>query len=178
MQNEDLRKAELWDQLEREERDLAMASGGTWPEEARQQLVEWSEQTRLLSWVLNVDEALTPMWLMPKPEADLLALSLGESDQVRCSWEIETERDIALGYLVMATKELEKRGLVQAEKGPSVEEVSLVVGTKVISELEDDELRLLAQTAFARAKYADYLKTILEQDRVILLHDHRLFENY
>ncbi|MBM3762587.1 MAG: hypothetical protein FJW36_20360 [Acidobacteria bacterium] len=38
MQNEDLRKAELWDQLEREERDLAMASGGTWPEEARQQL--------------------------------------------------------------------------------------------------------------------------------------------
>jgi len=78
----------------------------------------------------------------------------------------------------MATKELEKRGLVQAEKGPSVEEVSLVVGTKVISELEDDELRLLAQTAFARAKYADYLKTILEQDRVILLHDHRLFENY
>ena len=88
------------------------------------------------------------------------------------SWDVRTERDVALGYTARVIAELKGRGLIPA--GPETEgwadelraqslgaSTDVLAGAKTIGELDDDSLRLLGSFAAAREQYCGYLVDLL-----------------
>jgi hypothetical protein len=171
-ENQLLRKYCLWEKLESPELNLVCVADGEWTVHQQNDLVEWSEQLRILRWVLRLDSDLVPLEHFPRPD---VRLASGIADPQRIpaaemnvlnSWDVRSERDLARLYVARIAAELEVRGkydvvcdnwareLRDELYGPSND---LLAGAMTISELADDALMLLAVIASARARYSDYL---------------------
>ena len=178
-ENQLLRKYGLWEKLESPELDLVRVADGEWTVQQQNDLVAWSEQLRILRWVLRLDSELVPLEHFPRPD---LRLASGITDPQRIaaaemlvlnSWDVRSERDVAWVYVARISAELEVRGkrdvvcdswareLREDLYGPSSD---LLAGARTISELDDDTLMLLAIIASARARYSDYLADQLGAD--------------
>ncbi|QOY87434.1 hypothetical protein [Paludibaculum fermentans] len=93
-------------------------------------------------------------------------------------WDVRVEREKAEGYYARLLAEFQARQLLPAD--PEMEAWSstllaqyagsstdYLAGTKTVSELEEPELRLLAETVIARVQYAKYLELQLSHGEVI-----------
>lgn len=169
-----LREHGLWDKLEAEEASLASAADGRWCSADEGLVFDWSEQLRLLRWVLGVDAEIVPLWLCPGLDFNLawdllqqVTTMRGRNSDVG-AWDIRAERDTALGYVARVAAEFRARGA-----GPDGSEfdkwadefrasclgasVDLLSGARTIEETDDDALRSLGLLAVARERYAGYL---------------------
>ena len=183
-QMEYLRRCALWRRLESDEANLFIAPEGAWTAEQPIEIIGWCEQLRLLRWVLRIDSELTPLAHFPQVEVsmaqDLLetrsALVAGRS--ILRSWDVRIERDMAMEYVARAIAEMKGRGLIdnsgdlhgwvdelrQGKLGPSTD---LLVGPTTVGDLSENNVRLMAHIAAARARYATYLVEQLSSDNPI-----------
>jgi hypothetical protein len=170
--NRILRQHGLWDKLAAEERDLLMLPDGEWPHDQPKRVIEWSEQLRLLRWVLRIDRELAPLAHVP-PIDFVLASEVLEGKAVATqpplpSWDIRPEHDVAEVYHARTLAELQGRGLaadnasfaawadtVRAQfQGDSQD---LTAGAGTVADLDDDQLHYLAALSAAREQYASEL---------------------
>src|ERR1039458_2303976 len=79
-ENQLLRKYGLWEKLESPELDLVRVADGEWTVQQQNDLVAWSEQLRILRWVLRLDSELVPLEHFPRPD---LRLASGITDPQR-----------------------------------------------------------------------------------------------
>ena len=171
---ESLRKHNLWDKLDVEERDLLHIADGHWTWEQIHLLASWCEQLRLLRWVLGLDARIVPLALFPKPDASLVTEIINKggalfaSKTVLATWDIRLERDIARTYFLRCLAEQQSRGLfggppefvqwaqnVQAELASPSQDI--LVRAKAISELDTDDLAYLRAIAITRYEYSNSL---------------------
>jgi len=170
--NRVLREKGLWEKLEAEERDLLMRPDGEWPLDQQERILEWSEQLRLLRWVLRIDRELAPLAHLP-PIDHALAREILEGKCVSTlpllrSWDVRPERDTAEAYNARALAELQCRGLAPGNPDFAAwagviraqfqgDSADLTVGARTVAELSEPELRYLAALADAREQYASQL---------------------
>jgi hypothetical protein len=181
IQNAFLRQAGLWEKLEPVERTLVIAADGQWTTEQRNQVATWSEQLRLLRWVLGLDAELVPLAHSPKVDFTLSRgllrqrLVTVQSRRMLKPWDVRVERDIALTYTARIIAELNSRGVLTTDGDVGNwagelrdiflgESNDLLVGVRTVGELSNDALRLLCVSASARERYAAYLVDQLSAD--------------
>ncbi len=181
-QNCFLREHRLWEKLERIEFSLASLADGQWTEEQYGRLVDWSEQVRLLRWILKVDSEIVPLAHYPRLDFSLASELLERAGHfggaVLTAWEVRVQRDIAMEYTARVLAEMKARSLVPG--GPELEgwadefrakslgaSSDYLAGPRTIAELDDNELRLLGSLAAARFRYAGYLVDQLNSVQVV-----------
>jgi len=184
--NRVLRDSGLWDKLPADERDLLMLPDGAWPDDQPQRVIEWSEQLRLLRWVLRIDRELAPLAHVP-PIDYTLAREVLEGKAVPSqtplnSWDVRAEQDLAEVYHARALAEIQCRGLAPENARLAAwadairaqfqgESQDLPVGAHTVAELDEVQLQYLAALARAREQYAaelvDRLSTPISTARVI-----------
>jgi hypothetical protein len=169
-----LREHGLWDKLELDEADLVIAADGRWTSEQEGSVVLWSEQLRLLRWVLGLDTEIVPLWHYTAVDFRLSLDLIRSAPTVRAKkstvgpWDIRMQRDVAMDYIARVIAELKTRGVVPP--GPELDgwadelrakslgdSVDLLAGARTIAELNENALRLLGTLAAARERYASYL---------------------
>ncbi len=181
LQNRWLRERGPWADLEPEERALLSAADAGWSPADRDSVVVWCERLRLLRWVLGLDPQLEPLEHFPHPDLRIME-GLHERPLAPVArvmpWDVRVEREKAEGYDARLVAEFQARQLLPSD--PEMEAWSstllaqyagsstdYLAGTKTVSELEEPELRLLAETVIARVLYAKYLELQLSNDEVI-----------
>jgi hypothetical protein len=176
--NQPLIEGRLWEKLEGPEKDLLALPQGTWATEQTWTAAEWSEQLRLLRWVLGIDEDLVGIGELPQLEGLLLPVGQAVPKTVRRPpWEIRLQRDAAEIYLARAWAELDARQLLEGEAvpeavrnlldgmaGPSTD---MLVGHQTMGELPADDVRQLVALALARCNYASYLMECLDFTEIV-----------
>lgn len=175
--NAELRNLGIWEDLEPKEKDLLAAPEGRWSEQQICNLPEWAEQGRLLRWVLRLNDALTPLDRVPTSKAapgfdEVLA---GKAELLGSS-DVRVERDNAGLYALRILGECEYRTPSAAEPIEGALELrnriagtsqGLMAGWGTVEEMDDDRLRELGATSFARWEYASYLVDQLSESRPI-----------
>lgn len=184
IQNTLLRKMGLWEQLDRHESELAMAADGLWTPEQRNEVITWCEQLRLLRRTLGIDAEVIPLAHNPSVDFSIVRDLLRDEpetqkeDITRASWDLRSERDIALEYFARIVAELKGRSPInnsaelegwaddfrEKSMGASVD---YLAGSRTIGEMDEDPLRLLGMTAHARAQYAGYLVDLLSSAETV-----------
>lgn len=169
-----LREQGLWDKLEPGEAELVFAADGRWTSEQESGIVLWSEQLRLLRWVLGLDAGIVPLSHYPAVDFRLPIDLLRSPATMRSKksnvgpWDIRMQRDIAVDYLARILAELKARGVVPPDpdldgwaddlRAKSLgDSVDLLAGVHTIADLNEDALSLLGYLASARERYAAYL---------------------
>ncbi|WP_321472152.1 DUF4272 domain-containing protein [uncultured Paludibaculum sp.] len=181
VQNTWLRENGLWQELEENEGALMSAADATWAGADRDSIVVWCERLRLLRWVLGMDPQLEPLEHFPRPDLRLMQGLHERPEAPQASvmpWDVRVEREKAAAYHARLVAEFQVRKLLPQD--PEMEAWSstlleqyagsstdYLAGTKTIGELEEPELRLLAETVFARVQYAMYLELQLSSDAPI-----------
>lgn len=177
-ENDRLRQAELWDELEPIELSLMSKPEGAWSVQERDGVIAWSEQLRLLRWILGVDSELTPLEHFPRPDVRL-AGDLYHLDPKLASnvgvWDVRSERDKSATYVNRLFAELERRNLLPAsvadrrspddlQAEPLGNSTDLLAGVKTIADLDEQALRLMTAVSLARMQYAAWLVEYLSSD--------------
>ena len=175
--NSILRERGLWATIEPSENELLGSADGEWPADAIEEAPTWSEQNRVLRWVLRLDEELMPLAHFPRVDyglaRDFLERRVIAAGRWRSLREICDVRDSAWRFVARAVAELHKRHLISLDdeskkwasdflgqvEGPSRD---FLVGTKTVGELDEKDLRLVGEIALARARYAAYLAGLQE----------------
>jgi hypothetical protein len=154
---------------------------GAWTVEQASQVLVWSEQLRLLRWILGIDSELEPIDPVLPRDAKLIG-GLWEPDasriakaSIRIPSDARAERDFAEAYYARAVAEMTSRQLV-AVPVESVTELEafrqsvlgdssdFLAGHRTVAELTNEELPALAMVACARVEYAGYLAELLSAD--------------
>lgn len=177
IQNTRLRELGLWEKLEPAESAAAIAADGWWMEAQCVEVFPWSEQLRLLRWTLGVDDELSSLARSPRVDYasahDLLERGLDcfSGRTLRTSWDVSTERKMALAYFAYIVAELRSRSLIDrpapadAVDDPRRESpgdyTDILAGSETIDELEDESLKALGLVAHARQHYGAWLVEIL-----------------
>lgn len=174
-----LRSAARWDALDLIEADLMGSPEGSWTSEQQMLVTSYSEELRLLRWVLGIDAELVPLSHCPKAD---MALALDQIRKGACSaakgfavesWDVRAHRDEAITYCGRVLAELRVRGEADPAYDTGDDEfyawaaelrsqligasTDLVVGSETVEDLATNELTLLLNIAEARAQYSAYL---------------------
>jgi hypothetical protein len=170
--NRVLREKGVWEKLAAEERDLLMLPDGEWPDDQPKLVIEWSEQLRLLRWVLRIDRELAPLAHVPSIDyglaREVLEDKVTPTQPPLRSWDVRAEQDIAEVYHARVLAELQGRGLASDNASFAAwakviraefqgESKDLTAGAGTVAELDDDQLHYLATLSGAREQYASEL---------------------
>lgn len=179
--NAELRKRGLWEALEPKEKDLLAAPEGSWSEQQISDFPNWAEQSRLLRWVLRLDNSLTSLGRVQTSKGAAgpgLDEVLAGNAELLGSWDVRVERDDAELYALRILGECEYRGLapIGAERVEGALELrnrisgtsqDLIAAPGTVEELDNDALRELGATSVARWQYTSYLVDQLSEKRPI-----------
>jgi hypothetical protein len=180
-QNEFLRRNGLWNNLERDEKDLVSTPDGVWTVDQHLKITAWWEQLHLLRWVLGIDSALVPLVYFPRIDSPLVREMVKQQAKrtrhrrLLRSWDVRSELDEAEQYAARLLAELKERSLIPCDPATDawVDEVrriclgpseDLIAGEKTVGELSDEDLTYLYRVAFERERYAAYLVEQLNAD--------------
>ncbi|MBE0656751.1 MAG: hypothetical protein IH602_03620 [Bryobacteraceae bacterium] len=177
--NSMLRSAARWESLDPIEADLMGRPEGSWTSEQQMLVTVYSEELRLLRWVLGIDAELAPLAHCPKAD---LALALDQLRKRACSaakglpvesWDVRVHRDEAITYCGRVLAELRVRGVADPAYDTGDEDLytwaaelrskligastDLVVGSETVEDIATNELILILAIASVRAQYAEYL---------------------
>ena len=155
--NAALRQRGLWDKLAQREADMMSAADGCWNVDVSE-VPRWSEQVRLLRWVLGIDAELMPLAHFPPIDFslahDLLARQDAGARPSLRAWDLRVQRDIASEYMARVIAELAGRHLIAENReiegwadqvrqqmlGPSRD---YLAGKKTVGELSDTDLKAI-----------------------------------
>lgn len=177
MINRSLREKNLWENLDAGESELLAHPEGAWRQADVGRLVEWREHLRVLRWVTGIDRAVQPLSRTTPPDmriaTEILQREYGTPARVTL-WasDLRIERDGAAVYLARVMAELQFRGLETFDSdgqwAATVQEnfrgdsADLLLGSRVVGELTDEELRAFGAVVAIRYSYAAYLTELLD----------------
>ena len=177
-----IRERGLWDRLESEERTLLSSDTGTWTQEQKGRWIDWSEQLRLLRWLLRLNEDVAPLSDFPPPAVSLsVNVPAPEPTALRQRAEVGRILQSAEIYSARTLAEFRSRGLgLEGQLDPVMSDLrhefvgdstDLLAGARTIADLDDEELVFLMRTAVARYRYAAYLRDQVEANEVSAFHE-------
>jgi len=178
-QNGFLRERNLRSKLEPREAELAGAPDAEWTLAECGLVTAWSEQLRVLRWVLAIDRELRPLLLFPKPGARQ-ALDLQENREfsrkrLRSIREIRAEGEAASNYAARLALELQARGMANPQDAEAAATLrrqvigdsrDFLAGSKTVGDLTNPELVVFLCVAAERRQYTSYLIDLLLGERL------------
>lgn len=123
-----LRAENLWENLPAPIRECLAAPEGSWTKEYVGKTLLHFDAVAVLTWMLSPQAELTPLRiaLNERQEAPRLALSkpdpIADLNFLRTRAELHAQRDPSIVYLKRLSNELIKRGAIQGELEPAIEE--------------------------------------------------------
>lgn len=179
-----LREHGLWERMAARDRDAALLADGHWDWERINEAIVSLETVRLLRWALRLDFYLPVVgyqlhsdWslaeeLLQEPARLQQAGELIETDTVR------TAKDAANTYFMRCLAEGISRGLYQADTSEAkawADGVSeslagrhsedLVLGSTLVSEVEENDLRWATMVAARRKLFLEWMLQAMESGR-------------
>jgi hypothetical protein len=162
------RRADLWPEFDGHEQDLLMAPEGYWTPTDIWPRVMLIENVRVLRWVIELDDALTPFEALTpdlRPALDLTQKPrLVEGAACRQPWDLRRAQTVAQKMLERCVQEGVHRGILTTEDeamraacltlaqrmGEGRDE-DLLLGNQTIADTEKDRLQWIATAALRRS---------------------------
>lgn len=178
-----LRRTDIWDELAPPEREAIMMPDGHWELERIHHIDFGMETLRLLRWVFRIDFFLPTVGhqtrgdyalaseLVKAPQKLLEANKLISLDSIQTALTAAEQyyfrclaESIHRGYVEPANDEVKDWATQSATKIHGKQDQDLTIGTKLISEADESELRITTAYSRTRVNFLRWLRALLRQE--------------